>query len=82
MDLALDSYGLSKSNERQFHIIEIQGRTIVVVKPAGDNQEDLLYDVASIVYSICARLYGQRRAKRKTERMLQELQGEDKHETR
>ena len=80
MDLALDSYGLSKSNERQFHIIEIQGRTIVVVKPAGDNQEDLLYDVASIVYSICARLYGQRRAKRKAERLMEQLEAQDGQE--
>ena len=61
-------------------LLEIQGRTIVVVKPAGDNQEDLLYDVASIVYSICARLYGQRRAKRKAERLIEQLEAQDGQE--
>ena len=38
-------------------LLEIQGRTIEVVNPAENSKEDLLHDVASIVYSICARLY-------------------------
>jgi putative resolvase len=64
-------------------LLEIQGRTIEVVNPAENSKEDLLHDVASIVYSICARLYGQRRAKRKTERLVEELQAkEDDHATR
>lgn len=58
-------------------LLEIQGRTIEVVNPADTNTEDLLHDVASIVYSICARLYGQRRAKRKTERLVEQLQAKD-----
>jgi len=61
-------------------LLEIQGRTIEVVNPAENNKEDLLHDLASIVYSICARLYGQRRAKRKTERLMEQLQArEDDH---
>jgi putative resolvase len=61
-------------------LLEIQGRTIEVVNPAENNKEDLLHDLASIVYSICARLYGQRRAKRKTERLVEQLQAkEDDH---
>ena len=64
-------------------LLEIQGRTIEVVNPAENSKEDLLHDVASIVYSICARLYGQRRAKRKTERLVEQLQAkEDDHATR
>jgi putative resolvase len=64
-------------------LLEIQGRTIEVVNPAENNKEDLLHDLASIVYSICARLYGQRRAKRKTERLVEQLQAkEDDHATR
>ena len=36
-------------------LLEIQGRTIEVVNPADNNKEDLLHDLASSVYSICAR---------------------------
>jgi len=63
-------------------LLEIQGRTIEVVNPAENSKEDLLHDLASIVYSICARLYGQRRAKRKMERLVEQLQAkEDDHAT-
>src|SRR6266516_588485 len=61
-------------------LLEIQGRTIEVVNPAGNNQEDLLDDWASVVYSICARLYGQRRAKRKAERLVEQLEAQDGQE--
>jgi putative resolvase len=64
-------------------LLEIQGRTIEVVNPAENNKEDLLHDLASIIYSICARLYGQRRAKRTTEHLVEQLQAkEDDHATR
>lgn len=58
-------------------LLEIQGRTIEVVNPAENNREDLLHDLASSVYSICARLYGQRRAKRKAERFVEQLEAKD-----
>ena len=45
---------------------------------AENDKEDLLADLVAIVYSFTARLYGQRRAKRKTERIFQELQTEEK----
>ena len=61
-------------------LLEIQGRTIEVVNVAENDKEDLIADLVAIVYSFTARLYGQRRAKRKTARIVQELQGEDKHE--
>jgi putative resolvase len=41
-------------------LLEVQGRRIEVVNLAENDKEDLLHDLASIVYSICARLYGQR----------------------
>ena len=63
-------------------LLELQGRTIEVVNVAENDQEDLIADLVAIVYLFTARLYGQRRAKRQTERILQELQAEDKHETR
>jgi predicted site-specific integrase-resolvase len=54
-----------------------QERRIEVVNPAQEGQEDLLVDLVAIVYSSLARLYGQRRAKRKTERITAELQASD-----
>jgi len=53
------------------------GRTIEVVNLAENDREDLLHDLSSIVYSMCARLYGQRRVKRRTEQLLQVWEGED-----
>lgn len=58
-------------------LLQLQGRKIEVVNVAENDKEDLLHDLASIVYSMCARLYGQRRAKRKTERLVEQLQARD-----
>ena len=64
-----------------FHYIDalfsVQGRVIEVVNPAENDKEELLADLASIIYSFCARIYGQRRAKRKTEKVVQELQAKE-----
>ena len=53
-----------------------QGRAIEVVNLAENGTEDLLADLTAIIYSFCARLYGERRAKRKTEKIVQELEAE------
>lgn len=58
-------------------LLALQGRTIEVVNVAENDKEDLMADLVAIVYSFTARLYGQRRAKRKTERIVQELQAEE-----
>lgn len=55
-------------------LLKAQGRAIEVVNQAENGTEDLLADLTASVYSFCARLYGQRRAKRKTERMVAELE--------
>jgi predicted site-specific integrase-resolvase len=55
-------------------LLKTQGRAIEVVNQAEDGTEDLLADLTAIVYSFCARLYGQRRAKRKTEVIVRELE--------
>jgi putative resolvase len=60
-----------------------QGRSIEVVNQAENETEELLSDLTSIIYSFCARLYGQRRAKRKTEAIVQQLEaGEGTDATR
>lgn len=58
-------------------LLEVQGRTIEVVNMAENDKEDLLADLVAIVYSFTARLYGQRRAKRKTERIVAELEAKE-----
>jgi putative resolvase len=54
-------------------LLKNQGRAIEVVNQAENGTEDLLADLTAIVYSFCARLYGQRRAKRKTEVIVHAL---------
>ena len=58
-------------------LLEQQGRHIEVVNLADNGREDLLADLVAIIYSFCARLYGQRRAKRKTETIVKELTGQE-----
>jgi putative resolvase len=53
--------------------LKLQDRRIEVVNLAENGKEDLIQDFVSIVTSFCARLYGQRRSKRKTERLIAEL---------
>src|SRR6266705_4388013 len=48
-------------------LLAVQGRSIEVVNLAENPLEDLIADLVSIIYSFSSRLYGQRRAKRKTE---------------
>ncbi len=50
-----------------------QARKIEVVNLAENSKEDLMQDFVSIITSFCARIYGQRRAKRKTEKLIEEL---------
>jgi predicted site-specific integrase-resolvase len=55
-------------------LLKGQGREIEVVNQADNGTEDLLADLVSIIDSFC----GQRRAKRKTEKIVAELErGED-----
>jgi predicted site-specific integrase-resolvase len=48
-------------------LLLMQGRQIEVVHLAENGKEDLLQDFVSIITSFCARLYGQRRSKRKSD---------------
>jgi predicted site-specific integrase-resolvase len=58
-------------------LLAMQGRRIEVINLAENGKEDLVQDFVSIVTSFCARLYGQRRSKRKTERIIAELHAEE-----
>ncbi len=52
------------------------GKSIEVVNEADNGKDDLLQDFVSIITSFCARLYGLRRSKRKTEQLIKELQND------
>lgn len=58
-------------------LLAMQGRKIEVINLAENGKADLIQDFVSIVTSFCVRLYGQRRSKRKTERIIAELQNEE-----
>jgi len=63
-----------------FRYVEVllhgQGRTLEVVNLTDNDREDVLHDLVSVIYSFAARLYGQRRAKRKTEAIVAQLKQE------
>ena len=50
---------------------------IVVVNKADDTEEDIVQDLTSIITSFCARIYGQRRSKRKTEQLIESLKNNE-----
>ena len=54
-------------------LLAMQGRSIEIVNVTENPIEDIIADFVSILYSFCARLYGQRRAKCKTEKIVQDL---------
>jgi len=48
----------------------------VIVINEDENKDDLIQDFISIITSFAARIYGRRRSKRKTERLIKELKYE------
>ena len=57
-------------------LLNNENRDIEVVNESNNVKEDLLDDFVAIITSFCARLYGQRRCKRKTEKIIKELQND------
>lgn len=58
-------------------LLEMQGRKIEIVNKQSNDKDDLMQDFVSIITSFTARLYGQRRTKRKTEQLIKELEKEN-----
>ena len=46
---------------------------IIVINEVVEDEKDLMQDFVSLVTSFCARLYGKRRTKRNTEKLIQDL---------
>lgn len=63
-----------------FHYIDTLlgqlGKRVEVVNLADNDKEDLVQDLVAVIYSFSARMYGLRRSKRRTERLLACLEQE------
>ena len=57
-------------------LIRQRGVEVVVINLANTDNDDLLQDLATIIYSFCARLYGKRRAKIKAEMIAKALEND------
>ena len=55
-------------------LLQMNNRSIEVVNNMEDEKEDLMQDFVSIITSFCARLYGKRRTKRMTEKLIKEME--------
>jgi putative resolvase len=55
-------------------LLAMQDRELVIVNTADTEEADLMGDFVAIITSFAARLYGRRRAKRKTQQVLAALQ--------
>ena len=57
-------------------LLKKQGKQIEIINQVLEDKEDLMEDFVSIITSFTARLYGLRRNRRRTEKLIQELQNE------
>jgi putative resolvase len=55
-------------------LLERLGVEIEIINCCEQPRDDLIQDFVSIITSFCARLYGQRRNKRRTEKLIKELE--------
>lgn len=55
-------------------LLKKQGKQIEIINNALEDKEDLMQDFVSIITSFTARLYGLRRNKRRTEKLIKQLQ--------
>lgn len=54
-------------------LLKLNNREIEIVNNIETEKEDLIQDFVSVITSFCACIYGQRRTKRKTEKLIKEL---------
>lgn len=55
-------------------LLEVNNKELHVVNEVDTDKEDLIQDFVAIVTSYCARLYGSRRSKRKTEELIKNME--------
>ena len=54
-------------------LLELDNRKIEIINPQTNDEDDLMQDFVSIITSFTARLYGRRRSKRITEKVIKEV---------
>jgi putative resolvase len=59
------------------YIKELWHGEIVIINEVVEDESDLMQDFVSLVTSFTARLYGRRRSKRQTEKLIAQLQHDD-----
>lgn len=69
----LARFGLNYINK----LLELNGRKIEIINDSSNDRDDLMQDFVSIITSFTARLYGQRRTKRRIEKLIKELENVD-----
>lgn len=57
-------------------LLEKTGKKLEIVNLADNSKDELMQDLIAIITSFCGRLYGLRRSKRKTEKIIEELSNE------
>jgi len=58
-------------------LLAMQKRKLIIINDT-ENKDDIVQDFISIITSFCARIYGRRRSKRKTEKIVRELHEDNK----
>lgn len=58
-------------------LLELDGRSIEIINTYNNDRDDLMQDFVSIMTSFTARLYGQRRSKRDTEKLIKDLENNE-----
>ena len=58
-------------------LLEKTGKKLEIVNEADNGKDELMQDLVAIITSFCARLYGLRRSKRKTEKIIKELKNNE-----
>ena len=59
-------------------LLKSHNKQIEVINLVDSDKEDMIQDFVSVITSFCARIYGKRRSKRKTEKLIKELEDESK----
>lgn len=57
-------------------LLELDNRKIEIINPQVNDENDLMQDFVSIITSFVSRLYGRRRSKRLTEKIIKEVVNE------
>jgi predicted site-specific integrase-resolvase len=57
--------------------LNLTNRKLEIVNVVDTDEQDLVQDFVSVITSFCARLYGKRRSKRKTEKLIEELKKDE-----